>query len=440
MAFQIGDCVGDYEVVGVLGHGGMGQVYKVRHRILDRLDAMKVLLPGREDDPQLHQRFEREIRVQASLHHTNIAALHTALWIDNRLLMIIEFVDGMTLDQKLRGGPVSIEFGVDCISAVLDALNYAHAMGVTHRDVKPANIMITADGTVKLTDFGIARTTGETITRQGMAVGSLYYMSPEQIKGGVIDGRSDIYSAGVTLYEALLGVRPIRGEGEHAIILAHLEQTPVAPVEAMPGFPETLSQAIMKSLAKAPEDRFQTAGEFRAALAACRGAPASPILNRSQPPAGGIDSETLTRMEKCLTAAVGPIAKALAARAARGTGDPAALRLALAEQIPEEPARQKFLKCCERGPGQTTGRQSTAGASLTSFQTKPGTAREWTPEFLEEAERGLARHIGPLARTIVSKASRKVQTPTQFIEMLSSEIPDARKREEFASQLRRRLG
>jgi serine/threonine protein kinase len=412
----------------------------VRHRILDRLDAMKVLLPDREDDPQLGQRFEREIRVQANLHHPNIAALHTALWVDGRLLMIIEFVDGVTLAQKLRNGPLSIRHGVEYISGVLAALGYAHAHGVIHRDVKPGNIMITTAGVVKLTDFGIARTVSETITRSGVAVGTLYYMSPEQIKTGQIDGRSDIYSVGITLYETLMGQRPIQGDSEHAIISAHLERLPVPPADFSPGFPAALSQIIMKSLAKNPSDRFQSAEEFRVALEPLLEQGASSAVSRPPATTTTLDPAILNRMEKCLAAAVGPIAKPLVARAARGVEDLAVLRGLLADQIPEDSARQKFLRCCDRDTGETpVPRVPTSTSFATHVMTNVGT-REWSPEFLEKAQKELARHIGPLARVIVNKASRKVSTPAQLIELLGTEIAGDKQRAEFINTLRRSLG
>jgi serine/threonine protein kinase len=439
VVFKIGEIVGDYEVVGLLGRGGMGQVYKVRHKLLDRLDAMKVLLPAGQDDPQLHQRFEREIRVQASLQHPNIAALHTALWVEQRLLMIIEFVDGTTLEQKLRDGPVPVHAVTGYICRVLDALSYAHGRGVIHRDVKPGNIMIAADGTVKLTDFGIARTTHESLTRCGIAVGSLYYMSPEQIRTGAIDGRSDIYSVGVTLYEALVGTRPFRGDDDQAVITAHLSKMPTPPAEALPGLPQALSAIVMKSLAKDPTDRFQTADEFRLALESSRGV-TDPSGARRSTAAPGIDAATLSRLEKCLAAAIGPIAKAVTARSAGGVGDVATLRRLLAENIPEEPSRQEFYRCCERNTAETTVRPSSAGIQFTNFaQTKPHTTREWTPEFLEKIQHELARYVGPLARVLVNKAAKKVNTPAQLIETLSGEIPNAKEREAFATYLHKAL-
>ena len=157
MSLDIGSRLGDYEIVSTLGAGGMGKVFKVRNVISDRIEAMKVLLPDLEQQPELADRFMREIKVQASLQHPNIAALHTALRVDNQLLMLMELVDGITLDQRLQQGPVALRDAVDYIGQVLGALGYAHQHGVIHRDIKPANMMLTPKGSVKLMDFGIAK-------------------------------------------------------------------------------------------------------------------------------------------------------------------------------------------------------------------------------------------------------------------------------------------
>src|SRR3954462_13754425 len=154
MSYNIGDRVGDYEIIDVLGAGGMGKVYKVRNVISERLEAMKVLLPNLESDPDLADRFMRGIKVQASLTHPNIAGLHTAQRLDNQLVMLMEFVEGVTIEQQLHAGTIPLDKGVEYVSQVLAALGYAHAHGVIHRDIKPANMMLTPSGTVKLMDFG----------------------------------------------------------------------------------------------------------------------------------------------------------------------------------------------------------------------------------------------------------------------------------------------
>jgi serine/threonine-protein kinase len=267
MAFEPGNRIGDYEVVQVLGAGGMGKVYKVRNVISDRVEAMKVLLPNLEGDPELADRFIREIKVQASLQHPNIAALHTAARVENQLLMLMEFVEGTSLDKLLKQGPMSAPEAIRVTIATLEALGYAHERGIIHRDIKPANIMLTPQGHVKLMDFGIARLASDPrVTQTGRTVGSLFYMSPEQINGKQLDARSDLYSLGISLYEMVTGKRPFDGDSDFSIMAAHLQQMPIPPVELDPRVPAPLNELILTSLAKNPDERFQSAAAFRKAL------------------------------------------------------------------------------------------------------------------------------------------------------------------------------
>src|SRR5450631_1195598 len=268
MNLEIGSTVGDYQVVGILGAGGMGQVYKVRNVISDRVEAMKVLLPDLVNQPDLADRFLREIKVQASLEHPNIASLHTAVRVNNQLLMLMEFVEGVTLDQKLKDGPLPPANAVDYIMQVLAALDYAHARGVVHRDIKPANMMLTPGGVVKLMDFGIARSSADhKLTQTGTTVGSLYYMSPEQIQGVTApDARSDLYSVGVTVYELVTGKRPFDGDSQFAIMSAHLQANAAPPITVDPRLPQLLNDVILMAVAKDANARFQTAGALRNAL------------------------------------------------------------------------------------------------------------------------------------------------------------------------------
>jgi serine/threonine-protein kinase len=294
MNYEIGSRVGDYEVLEVLGAGGMGRVYKVRNVISDRVEAMKVLLPNLEGDADLADRFMREVKVQASLDHPNIAALHTALRLDNQLLMLMEYVEGVTIDVVLRSGRIPIDKAIDYTAQVLSALSYAHAHGVVHRDLKPANMIVTPSGVVKLMDFGIARMVADRkLTQTGGTLGSIYYMSPEQIKGGVaVDARSDLYSLGISLYEMVTGARPFQGDSEYSIMAAHLETTPPPPIQVDPNLPPALSEIILMSLEKDPAQRFQTADAFRAALLSVRGPvqsaatpAAAPVVIAPPPPA-----------------------------------------------------------------------------------------------------------------------------------------------------------
>jgi len=259
--------IGDYEVLGVLGSGGMGKVFKVRNVISDRVEAMKVLLPDLAGRQELADRFLREIKLLASLDHPNIAQLRTALTLSNRLVMVMEYVEGTTLAARLEQGPIPPAEAMGYVTQVLNALAYAHGRNVIHRDIKPSNMMLMPNGTVKLMDFGIARASGDaSMTVTGTTVGSLYYMSPEQVKGSAVDARSDLYSLGVTLYEMVTGERPFQADSDYSLMTAQLEQKPKPPGQLRPGLPEHLNGVILHSMAKEPGERFQSAEEFRQAL------------------------------------------------------------------------------------------------------------------------------------------------------------------------------
>jgi eukaryotic-like serine/threonine-protein kinase len=265
--YTVGQRLGDYEILGILGAGGMGKVYKVRNVISDRIEAMKILLPDLAGQKELADRFLREIKVLASLNHPNIAALRTALTLDNQLVMIMEFVDGVTLSSRLHQGAIPPSLAVKYIDQVLQALSYAHKQNIIHRDIKPANMMLMADGTVKLMDFGIARSASDrSLTMTGTTLGSLNYMPPEQVKGEPADNRSDLYSLGVSLYEMVTGQLPFQADSNYAIMAAHLQEEPRPPIVLRPGIPQTLNQIILMALAKDPSQRFQSADAFRGAL------------------------------------------------------------------------------------------------------------------------------------------------------------------------------
>ena len=267
MAFDIGQRVGDYEVVSMLGVGGMGSVYRVRNVISDRTEAMKVLLPNLVAEPDLANRFISEIRMLASFDHPNIAQLHTAFQVDNQLVMMMEFVEGSTLEQIAKQGPIPQSDVINYMQQVLGALSYAHGRGVVHRDIKPANIMVTSAGMVKLMDFGIAKSrTEQDLTRPGTTMGSLYYMSPEQVRGGTVDARSDIYSVGVMMYELLAGRRPFVADSAYEILNQQCNVIPLSPLEVNAQLPPALSDLIVCAMAKDPANRFQNAQALGNAL------------------------------------------------------------------------------------------------------------------------------------------------------------------------------
>ena len=228
---------------------------------------MKVLLPDLASTQDLAARFLREVKLTASLDHPNICALRTAFSNDNRLYMVMEYVEGTTMATKLDMGPLSVNDAVKYISQVLSAVSYAHQRHIIHRDIKPANMMLTTQGMIKLMDFGIARSGDERgLTMTGTTLGSIGYMSPEQVKGDPTDARSDLYSVGIVLYEFVTGRRPFVANSEYSIMAAHLNQTPKPPLELNPGLPAALNEIILMAIAKEPAKRFQTAEAFANAL------------------------------------------------------------------------------------------------------------------------------------------------------------------------------
>ena len=259
--------IGDYEILAVLGSGGMGQVFKVRNVISDRIEAMKIILPDLAGRQDLADRFLREIKLLAGLDHPNIAALRTALTVNNQLLMIMEYVEGKTLAQCVESGPIAIPDAVNYMDQVLGALSYAHQRNIIHRDIKPSNMMLTPAGVVKLMDFGIARSDNDTgLTATGAALGSLYYMSPEQVKGQPVDARSDLYSVGASLYELVTGQHPFKADSSYSLMAAQVQQSPKPPIEIREGLPAALNEIILLAMAKEPGQRFQSADAFRNAL------------------------------------------------------------------------------------------------------------------------------------------------------------------------------
>lgn len=365
MSLSPGTCVGDYEVVGTLGYGGMGEVYRVRHRISDRCEAMKLLRAssGNPDQTQeLMDRFVREIRVLATLHHPNIATLHTAFHHGHELVMIMECVDGEDLSKRMTRG-LSLERSLHYTRQVLEALRYAHARGIVHRDVKPSNVMVGPDDHVKLLDFGLALNalTAQRLTTTGALVGSVHYIAPEQISGQPHDARSDIYAVGVTLYEMITGKLPVEGTTHIQVIAGHLQKDPVPPAERNPSIPVAVSAAVMRALAKNPAERWPSAAEFQAALdAGIRQTSAEALQETHVMPAKPVDAgqtprrgsqhrpESITEITRQLAEHVGPIAGVLVRRASGTSTDLRNLCDTLAAEIASPAARQKFLASVER--------------------------------------------------------------------------------------------
>lgn len=263
-----GQIIGKYKLVEKLGEGGMGEVYRGVNMMVEREVAIKFLRPELAGQPQVVERFRSEAITLAKLNHPNIATLYDFDRQGDSFIMVLEFVRGVSLDDVLqKRGAIPVDQAVPIFCQVLDGIQHAHDFGIIHRDIKPANMMLTEKGTLKVLDFGIARILGTArMTRQGNIIGTIEYMSPEQVRGMETDERSDIYSLGMLLYEMLTGRCPFEIQNEFELMKAQIEQFPMPPRQLNPAIPEVVEQAIWRSIQKDPAQRFQNASEFRTFL------------------------------------------------------------------------------------------------------------------------------------------------------------------------------
>ncbi len=262
MTISPGENVGPYRIVEQLGSGGMATVYKGYQPSLDRYVAIKVMHPMFKGNPQFFERFKREARIVAKLEHPNIIPIHDFNEHKGEPYLVMRYVEGDTLKPHMEGQPMPPDEVLRVIRPVCSALNYAHNQGVLHRDIKPSNIMVTTDGSIFVTDFGLARMVeaGESTLSQDMMVGTPQYISPEQAQGVKdLDGRTDIYSLGVVLYEMLTGRVPFSADTPFATVHDHI-YTPLPPPSSVnPNINPDVERMLLKALAKAPEDRYATA-------------------------------------------------------------------------------------------------------------------------------------------------------------------------------------
>src|SRR5271154_4631292 len=261
---------GRYELRNQIARGGTAQVYLARDLLLDRPVALKVLIPELSADHSFVERFRREAQAAANLSHPNIVPVFDWGESERTYFIVMEYVDGEPLSSIIRTqAPLSPIQAASIATDIAKALSYAHRHGVVHRDVKPGNVLITADGQVKVTDFGIARAIGgseDQVTQTGLVMGTATYFSPEQAQGLEVDGRSDVYSLGVVLYEMTTGKPPFTGDTPVALAYQHVREQPIAPRVVNPEMPAALEAIILQAMAKLPAERYATAEDFRADL------------------------------------------------------------------------------------------------------------------------------------------------------------------------------
>ncbi|MYS33718.1 serine/threonine-protein kinase [Streptomyces sp. KhCrAH-43] len=319
--------IGDrYALRQMIGRGGMGEVWSADDLVLHRMVAVKLMHAQLTLDEVAQSRFQREVRAAASLNHPRVAAVYDAGWLPTappRPFLVMEYVSGHTAAERLRSAPPSTEEAVAWAAGTLEALACAHAAGLVHRDIKPANVMITTDGSVKVMDFGIAHISDghdTSVTGTGISVGTTAYMSPEQAQGRPVDARSDLYSTGCMLYELLTGRQPFTGDSPFAIAYQHMCADPPAPRDLGVQLPPHHQAALVRAMAKSPDDRFPNAAAMRDALLAPESHDFAPSQDTTLAGAPTFPEEQATTALRSSRQSCGPQRTALAALALLGAG------------------------------------------------------------------------------------------------------------------------
>lgn len=445
------EAIGKYRVTRPLGRGAMGMVYEGFDPVIERRVAIKTILSEYLEAAEMEDavaRFKREAQAGGRLQHPGIVGVYEYGSEADMAFIVMEYVEGRELKRILADGPKLEVFDVfEIMKQLLSALDYSHKQGVVHRDIKPANVMIAAGNRVKVMDFGIARLESSSLTQVGTVVGTPTHMSPEQLMGLQADGRADLWSSGVILYEMLTGVSPFLAETPAVVMHKVLQTDPEPPSKLMANLPTGFDAVLARALAKKADNRFQTAAEFQGAiLQALRfksgGAPSAPRRETSRAatavrnaPALTLPPEVLAEVERSLSRHVGPLAKLLVKRTQGEATTIEEFFRALADNIPDAEEQQAFMK-----------KMATVKPLVTAADTIPETPKgataatrsAFTPELLATAEKQLASYVGPLARVLIKQAAESSGNLKELYTQLASHIDSDEERRAFLATLPRR--
>lgn len=417
-----GSLFGDYEVVEILGSGGMGQVWKARHRTLERDVALKVLFPKLASDEFFVSRFLKEARSAARLNHPNIVQIYDFGKVGSQYFLAMEYVDGRSLGRLLKNwGPFPEPQAVALMRQACVALSVAHGAGIVHRDVKPENFMLTRKGQLKLVDLGLAKRTddepGHSLT--GMSAGTPHYISPEQIEGRRdVDGRSDIYSLGGTLFHLVTGQPPFPGPSSPVIMSRHLNDRRPDPRSLAPGLSAGLATVIQRMMARSRDDRYPDVFALDADLYRLQTGEA--VDSEGETMVGKVKPEPPTRTEEIpdLKAALSSprFTRPMPALARDDPYAPSAVPVAVPAPPPAPPRT-----------GPSASRPEAEG------EPAPSVPSGWDTWILTRLEERLAPLVGPLARVLVRRTAKSSGDIRQLVDRLAAQVPDEADRKRFVA-------
>ena len=474
--------LGRYPITGVLGEGAMGVVYRAFDPVIKRPLAIKTIRRQLDDGDtavdSFGARFRNEAEAAGRLHHPGIVAVYEYGEDETRAFITMEFVEGTSLAQLIaRKSAFGERQAVDIVAQLLEALHHAHEQGVWHRDVKPANLILTPSGRLKVADFGIARIESAALTQVASTIGTPGHMAPEQYTGETLDHRVDIFAAGVLLYQLLTGQMPFTGSSE-SVMYKVLNEAPLPPSQ-LDVSRSAFDAVVLKALAKKPADRHATAAAFRVALLAVAeteaglgetSSDATVIVGARQPPAVGTlpmagagsqadaatspsrapvtgssgatmlaidgwDGALLKQVERALAAQVGPLARVMVDRAARRCRDLFTLQDLLAEQMQTAAERAAFFAALGPAPAASERGPATAAAPAPSSAGLSASTAAIDDVVLTQAVKLLAAHIGPIAKVVARKAALQGGSREQFYARLAAQVDSDDERRQLLAAL-----